>query len=102
MVQEVTQEELQQVLEENEIVIVDVWAEWCFPCTMMGEVMEELDKEHPEMKIVKLDADVEKDFCIEHGIASIPTILVYKNGQLKGRFVGFRPKDTLLREIEEV
>jgi len=102
MAEEIKQEELQQVLEQNEVVIVDAWAPWCLPCKMMGKVLEEYQTDRPEYKIVKINVDENDKFAREYGILAIPTILIFKKGKLVGRIIGFKDKEDLDREIQQV
>ncbi|MBN2694688.1 thioredoxin [bacterium] len=84
------------------LIVVDCWAEWCTPCKMIAPVVEALSKEQTG-KIVfgKLDTDKNPKISNTYGIRSIPTLLVFKNGEKVGQIVGARPKDALLKEIQK-
>lgn len=69
-------------------VLVDFWATWCDPCRMLAPILEELSGQHPELKIVKVDVDENRDLALQYGIESIPTLLVFKGGQMADRSVG--------------
>ena len=69
-------------------VLVDFWATWCGPCRMLAPILEELSGQHPELKIVKVDVDENRDLALQYGIESIPTLLVFKGGQMADRSVG--------------
>ena len=76
------------VLDSTEPVLVDFWATWCGPCRMLAPILEELSGQHPELKIVKVDVDENRDLALQYGIESIPTLLVFKGGQMADRSVG--------------
>jgi thioredoxin 1 len=87
----------QDVLESKKIVLVDVWAPWCAPCRGMEPILDTIDKETKDWaEIVKLDASVEMDQVEDLGISSLPTFLIYKNGQITGSAVGAVAKTTLM------
>ncbi|MBE6558772.1 MAG: thioredoxin [Ruminococcaceae bacterium] len=77
-------------------VLVDFFATWCGPCRMVAPLLEEIADEHPEYKIVKIDVDEEPDLASRFGVMSIPTLLVFKNGELVSTTVGAQPKAKLL------
>ena len=91
-----------EVLQDSGTVLVDFWATWCGPCRMLAPFLEELSGQHPELKIVKVDVDENRELALRYGIESIPTLLVIKNGRVEKRLVGYREKDALRREIEAV
>ena len=71
----------QEVLQSSETVLVDFWAAWCGPCKMLAPILEELDGVAP-CKIVKVDVDENRALALQYAVASIPTLLVFRNGQL--------------------
>lgn len=82
------------------LVLVDFWANWCGPCKMIAPVLEELDQEMgSEVKIVKVDVDSNPATAAEYQIMSIPSLLLFKDGQLVAKTVGFQPKEALLEFI---
>jgi len=82
-------------------VLVDFWAEWCGPCRRVGPIVEEIAKEYAGKLIVaKVDIDSNQEVTIKHGIQSIPTLMIFKGGQLQERMVGALPKESLVENIQ--
>ena len=85
------------VLESKKIVLVDVWATWCGPCRSMEPVLEALQDEVKDWaEVIKLDASAEMDMVQELGVSSLPTFLVYKNGEIVDSTIGATSKQNLL------
>jgi thioredoxin 1 len=76
-------------------VLVDFWAPWCGPCKMIAPVLEELDKELGSLKIAKVNVDDNPESAGRFGVMSIPTLIVFKNGEPVDKVVGFQSKDAL-------
>lgn len=90
-----------QVINANEPVLVDFWAEWCGPCRMMAPVIEQMAQDYSgKMKVAKLNVDENPESASNYGVMSIPTLILFKNGQAVERFVGFRPKQELARLVD--
>jgi thioredoxin 1 len=84
-------------------VVVDFWATWCGPCLKVAPILEELAEEQSDkFTIAKLDVDVNVATATKYAVMSIPTMLIFKNGEVVGRLVGAKPKGALLSEITEL
>jgi len=89
-----------EVLKAGKPVLVDLWAEWCAPCKMLAPILEELAREMGDkLAIAKLDVDSNPGTAMRYGVQSIPTLLLFKNGQPVERLVGYMPKDRLLARL---
>ena len=99
MITNITKENFEaEVLKSEKPVLVDFWATWCGPCKMIGPVIEEIANEHPEIKVCKINVEEEGELSIKHGVMSIPTLMIFKNGEIAQTAIGYRPKE----EIEEL
>jgi thioredoxin 1 len=86
-----------EVLESDVPVIVDFWAEWCVPCKMVAPVLSEIAEEYDgTLRVGRLDVDAHGEVAARYNIVSIPTILLFKNGEIADQHVGAAPKDTLV------
>ena len=100
-VTDVTDNNFQAEVVESEVpVLVDFWAPWCGPCRIIAPHLEELDAEREDLTIVKMNVDENPQTAAKYGIMSIPTLLLFKNGEVAKQVVGALPKARLQQELE--
>ena len=101
---EVTDDNFETEIVKSDIpVMVDFWAEWCGPCKMVGPVVEELSKEYAgKVKIGKMDVDQNRETPAKFGIRSIPTLILFKGGEVAQTIVGAQPKSYIEEELKKV
>ena len=85
----------------DEVVLVDFYAKWCGPCKMLGPVLEEIANERDSLKIVKIDIDENTELTKKYGVMSVPTLILFKNGQIIDIKNGFMPKPILTNWLNE-
>ncbi len=91
-----------EVLQSKEPVLVDFWAEWCMPCRNLAPVIEAVATEYAgKAKVGKLDTDANRKVAVTYGITAIPTVIIFKGGQVMKKYVGFQKKDTLAAALQE-
>jgi thioredoxin 1 len=89
-----------EVLEADQPVLVDFWAPWCGPCRVVAPVLEEIAAERPDLKIVKLNIDDNQQTAAQFQVLSIPTLILFKHGQVAKKVIGAYPKRKLEAELE--
>ncbi len=91
----------QEVLKSDTPVMVDFWASWCGPCRMVAPIMDELSEEVTGAKICKVNVDDEGELAAQYRIMSIPTIMIFKNGEVVEKIVGARTKEEFLELLNK-
>ncbi|MDP9345502.1 MAG: thioredoxin [Actinomycetota bacterium] len=89
-----------EVIESDQPVLVDFWAPWCGPCRVVGPVLEEIASERDDLRIVKLNVDDNQQTAANFEVLSIPTLILFKNGQVAKKVIGAYPKKRLEAELE--
>ena len=96
----VTDADFQDTLQNNNLVLVDFWAPWCGPCRAVAPVLEEIASENSNVVIAKMNTDENPNTASQHGIMSIPTMMIFKNGELVDRLVGALPKPAIMEKLQ--
>ncbi len=86
----------QEVMNSEKTVLLDFYADWCGPCKMVGPILEEISNERSDIKVGKINVDLEPELAAAFSVSSIPMLAVMKNGKLANATVGLRPKDDIL------
>lgn len=100
-VQTITKENFEEaVLQSEQPVLVDFWAPWCGPCRMVSPIVDEIAEERADVAVGKVNVDEQPELAMQFGVMSIPTLLVFKNGEVAQKAVGARPKEDLLALLD--
>ena len=89
-----------EVIKSEKTVLVDFWAPWCGPCRMLSPVVDEIGEERTDIKVGKVNVDEQEELATHFGIMSIPTLIVFKNGEPVKKTMGVQPKAAILGLLE--
>lgn len=90
----------EEVIKSDKPVLVDFWATWCGPCRMIAPIVEQIAEENADIKVCKVDVDDQPELTSSFGIQSIPTLIVFKNGEIANKAVGARSKEAILEMLK--
>ncbi len=98
----VTDEDFDEFVEEYDVVLIDFWAEWCGPCKRLGPIIEELAEEmQGDVAFGKLDVDDNKAKSSEYSVSSIPTMIIFNEGEVVDKMIGALPKEDIKEKLEK-
>jgi thioredoxin 1 len=90
-----------EVLNTKGLVLVDFWAEWCMPCTILSPIIEEIAEEIDGVEVRKLDVDSNQETSMKYQVMSIPTVILFKDGEVVDTFIGVQPKQVYVEAIKK-
>jgi len=96
---ELTTNNFRDFVSRNDIVLVDFWAPWCSPCLLIAPIIEELEKEMPDVRFAKVNVDENQEIASVFGIMSIPTLMIFKGGETVDMVIGVIAKDALKERL---
>lgn len=91
----------EDVIKSSKPVLVDFFATWCGPCSMLAPVLEKVSNERKDFDIAKVDIDQSLDIAEKYDIQVVPTMLLFKNGEIKGQLVGYVPEEEIIKFVEK-
>ena len=101
MVKKISSAEFQnEVLNGKGVALVDLFADWCMPCQQIAPIVEEISNEKTDVVFLKINVDETPDVAIKYGVSSIPTLLLFKDGELVNKAVGAYPKESIVKLLE--
>lgn len=95
-----TDENFDEAIASNELILVDFWADWCGPCKKLSPILDEIEAENP-LVVGKLNVDANQNKPKEYGVVSIPTLVLFKNGEPVYTITGAKPKHALIKDLEK-
>lgn len=102
MVEQISANNFKQTLQDNKVVVVDFFAQWCGPCRMMHPVVEELSNQYKHIKFVKLDIDNATGLAVSQNVQVVPTFIAYKNGAEVNRIIGYNSSEDFALFLQSI
>ncbi len=103
MLQQINKDNFESTIKNNEVVLVDFYADWCGPCQALIPQLETISEEFEgKAKIVKVNVDQNQDLSSQFGVRSIPALFYFKNGELVGKQLGLQPKSTITQNLDQL
>jgi len=99
MAQEINDEQFNEMIKGDVPVVVDFHADWCGPCKVLSPILDELDDEVENVEFVKINVDHYPELSGSYGVMAVPTVIMFQNGEVKDRFAGVQPKETILEKV---
>lgn len=100
MALEITDSNFEELAAQGKPIVLDFWATWCGPCRMIAPIVEQIAEENEDIKVCKVDVDDQPELTSSFGIQSIPTLIVFKNGEIANKAVGARSKEAILEMLK--
>lgn len=98
-----TKEQFEKIVRDNEVVLVDFWANWCSPCKFFGKnILPKVAESVENVTILKVDVEQVSELATQYGISTVPTILVFKDKDVVKKYLGIQQKDFLIKELENI
>ena len=102
MTREINEDEFNEIIKGEKPVVVDFHADWCGPCKVLSPILDELDSELDDVEFVKINVDDYPELSGSYEIMAVPTVIMFQDGEVKNRFSGVQPKETILEKVSEL
>jgi len=102
MAREINDDEFNEIIKGEKPVVVDFHADWCGPCKVLSPILDELDSELDDVEFVKINVDDYPELSGSYEIMAVPTVIMFQDGEVKNRFSGVQPKETILEKVSEL
>ena len=96
----VTNKDFEKIISNNDITLIDFYADWCGPCKALAPIIDDIAKNEAHITVGKVNVEEERELATKYGVRSIPTMVIFKNGKEVNRLVGFLPKEEILAKIK--